>query len=610
MTGPGNGGGGTPIGRLLALALGGLVLLAAVPVLVLGYIGAEDNTGRLLRDRGEMSIDNVVEQIATYLDPPRHQLEYIQGAVASGRIEIGSPRDREWSSFVLGALAATPQVTGIGHILPDGTLHRFTRDDLGIHLGNAGVTAPLFESLEAARASGSPQWLDAVWTPVLNQTLLRLVAPLNEPDGTFRGAIVAVVTTSTLSRYLKQVSDQGAPTAFILAGLDRVVAHPRLADRAFASRLLSETPLPGIEEIGDPVLLELWSEDREPLTALAPFREAEGHWTWVGGATYAYVYRTVVGYGGEPWTVGVYLPGSESARERWIVQGIAVGGLALLCFALAAAAIIGRRLGRPILGLAAAAERIEALDFEAVRQLPRGAIREVNRAAGAFERMAAGLRLFETYVPRALVRRLIAAGAERPESELREVTILFTDLENYTGLSAGRPAAEIAAYLNEVLACIGPLIEAGGGTIDNLMGDAVMALWGAPEPRADHADAACRTALAIAEAVERLNAARRAGGLPACRLRIGIHTGAAVVGNIGFEGRVHYTIIGEAVNTAQRVEQLGRQVEAEEAETTILASRQTREATAEPFAFEMAFERLDGRLEAAAPVFQLGSGGG
>ena len=598
--------GGSPIARLLPLALGGLVLLACLPVLVLGYIGADDNTSRLLRDRSEMAIDHVVYRISAHLEPPREQLSYIKAAVESGVIGSGPLGEAELGTFFFGALAATSQTVGIGHILPDRSMLRHNRSDLTRYEEDPSRVPNVDESLAAVQSDDAIQWLPAVWSEILQETILRLVAPLYGPDGEFKGAIVSPVTTSTLSRYLKELNDQGGPMAFILAGPNRVVAHPNMVAQEASAQMQGGKPLPGIDEIGDPVLAALWVEDRFPLTAHAPFRDAQGHWTWVGDEGYAYVYRTIAGYGAPAWTVGVYFPAEETRRERWTVNGIAIGGAALLCLALAAATIIGRRFGRPILDLAAAAERIEALDFSSVQDLPRGPIREVNRAAYAFERMAGGLRLFETYVPRALVRRLISSGSQRPESEIRTLTVLFMDLEGYTSFSAGRPATEIAEYLNAFLACIGPVIEADDGTIDNLMGDGVMAFWGAPEERGDHADAACRAGLDCAAAFSKLNAERSRAGMPSCRLRIGIHTGPVLVGNIGFEGRVHYTIIGEAVNIAQRIEQLGRDADdSATGDAIILVSDKIRQSTTLDFRFEAAFGQIDDSSQSAGPVFRL-----
>src|SRR5690606_35174704 len=122
-------------------------------------------------------------------------------------------------------------------------------------------------------------------------------------------------------------------------------------------------------------------------------------------------------------------------------------------------------------------------------------VRELTQANRAFERMARGLSLSATYLPRALVARLTLQQAGLPASEARVITVMFCDLEGYTSYARGRPATETAAYLNALLARVGPAIESAGGTIDKYMGDGLMAFWGAPDPSSDHARDACGGAL-------------------------------------------------------------------------------------------------------------------
>ncbi len=597
---------GSSITRLLPCVLIGLVLTASLPIIVLGYIGARDNTTRLLRDRAELTINSVVSRIATHLDPPRHQLRYIQSVYQQRSHKNVGSTQADMGDFIVGALAATPQVTGIGHVLPNRSMRRYNRSDFSIYFEDSARVPAVDESLAAARDGEGIQWLSAVRSPILQETILRLVAPLRDTEDRFQGALIAAVKTSALSEYLKQLRDQGNPVAFILTDTGRVVAHPSLTLDRIDKNKRSNQPLPALDAIGDPVLAKIWTGERKPLSSFAPFRHAKGHWVWVNNESYAFVYQKVEGFGANPWTVGVYFPGSETRRERWIVMGVGLGGGVFLCFALAAAIFIGRQLGQPILSLAKMANRIEALEFDSVQAQPQGLIREVNLATTAFERTAAGLRLFETYVPRNLVRRLVAAGSKQPLSETRELTIMFTDLEGYSSFSLGREAPEIAAYLNDMLACIGPQIETTSGTIDNFMGDGVMAFWGAPEAQANHANLACRAALGIAEAISRENVRRLSASLPKFRLRIGLHTGSVVVGNIGFEGRVHYTIIGEAANVAQRIEQLGREVDQHGDDVVTLVSSQIYKATSDFFRFASAFDRPGtAALQSAAPIFRL-----
>ncbi|HET6224022.1 MAG TPA: adenylate/guanylate cyclase domain-containing protein, partial [Dongiaceae bacterium] len=337
-----------------------------------------------------------------------------------------------------------------------------------------------------------------------------------------------------------------------------------------------------LNEVNDPVLAAMWAPEPNEISWLNGGSTVSGHWNWVGDRSHGWIYRKIDDYRPASLIIGYHLAGRESAWARWIVRGILIAGGVLMLLTAIIAIVVGRRLSQPILALADAARAVERLELDKVPQLGDSRVRELNLANRAFERMAGGLRLAATYLPRALVGRLIAQQGALPPSEDRAITILFSDLEGYAAYTRGRPAAETATYLNDLLARVGPAIEATGGTIDKYIGDGLMAFWGAPEPNADHARAACLGALAMAREVEMFNHERRAAGQDACRMRVGLHTGTVLVGNVGFAGRVDYTAIGEAVNVASRLEQFGRGAP-RHGEVTIVASASCRTAALDGF---------------------------
>ena len=163
--------------------------------------------------------------------------------------------------------------------------------------------------------------------------------------------------------------------------------------------------------------------------------------------------------------------------------------------------------------------------------------------------------MFAQYVPPEVVARLVAEpGLMRLGGEVREVTIMFTDLANFTTLSEQLSAEQTVELLTGYFDAMTPIIHASGGTVDKFIGDAVMAFWGAPLDDALHAEHAVHAALDMQQAMEPLVAARRARGLPPLQMRIGLHTGRVVVGNVGSQQRFSYTVIGDAVNLAARLE--------------------------------------------------------
>jgi adenylate cyclase len=181
----------------------------------------------------------------------------------------------------------------------------------------------------------------------------------------------------------------------------------------------------------------------------------------------------------------------------------------------------------------------------------------VDDVLGSFESMKVGLRAFQKYVPVRLVRQLLE-GRQEPAlgGEVRTLTILFSDIKGFTSISERLAPLELARQLGDYLSVVTRRIQDRQGTVDKYIGDAVMAFWGAPHEVPDHAFHACA---AILEALADLE--RQAAEKPFLKefhTRIGIHTASVVVGNFGCEDRLNYTVIGDGVNLASRLEGLNK----------------------------------------------------
>lgn len=168
-------------------------------------------------------------------------------------------------------------------------------------------------------------------------------------------------------------------------------------------------------------------------------------------------------------------------------------------------------------------------------------------------------RLFGTYVPPGLVTEMVKnPGGYSMAASTRELTVMFCDMRGFTQLAETMEPTQLQALLNTVFSRLTEVIRAHNGTIDKYMGDCVMAFWGAPVAMPDHATQAVAAALDMAAAVQALNRERAHQGLPAIGVGIGINTGAMCVGDMGSDVRRSYTVIGDAVNLAARLEGLSR----------------------------------------------------
>jgi len=580
---------GIPVMMVIVASLSGLAILAVTLVSFAGFKIAQRNTFELTRDKAGLALNAIEARIRAHLDPVHALLGQLAEHLAEGR--IGGLDSPGLEPALLSAVGATPQVSVIGLVDPAMSALVVLPHRPGRPAQRRSIEGDpsLERAMAQARAERAPFWGELYFAESAELAFLNLYAPIHR-GAEFQGVLVAGISVRELSEFLSaqgegKDEDDIFLHAFVLYDRDQVLAHPLLTGEPFPGRS-DHSPLPRIVGFGDPVLHHIWNPERRFDVDSRYLGRFQAHATRVADEDYLFIYRELPGYGQAAWTIGTYLEAADIATQALRLGWIPLISAAILVAALALAIVLGRSLSRTPRRLAEAANRVRGFELDAIAPLGGSPIREVNDAAAAFNAMIAGLRSFETYVPRGLVRELIERhGAAGVPSEDRELTVLFSDITGFTAMAESLRASEIATFLNEHFTLLGRCVQAEGGTIDKYIGDGLMAFWGAPLPLEDTASPACRATLAIGAAIEADNRRRRAAGLPPVRLRMGVHTGPVVVGNIGLPGRINYTVVGDTVNVCQRLEGLGKEIDREgQGELSILVSG----ATA---------ARLDGRFD-------------
>jgi len=581
-----------PILVVLLVGIGGLVAAAVLSVLAIGLGSSTRNTYDLLADKADLVMSSVEQQIRLHLEPARHQAEFLADMVASRELDIANRT--QLAEALYAAQSATPDVSSL--ILVDAAMQAMIVTRAGVvtfyDWSDDQVTR---ERLEEAGRTKQPFWGEVLWTRQLG-AFINLRTPLWR-DGAFVGALATPVQVGSLSRTLQTIPGAVIGRAFVLRGRDEVLAHPHLAaQRSLATD--ERQPLPRLDQIDDPILARIWDERRTPLETLRA-RMTDSHLVEVDGRTYVFLTRELRDYGPTPWIIGTYLDQEDVERELVRLVRALMAGAAVLVVALIAAVGFARLLGRPILALARTAEAVRSLDLGSAQPIKRSIVRELDEAGRAVNQMLTGLRWFETYVPRRLVSNLIGRRTTAIASAERRVTVLFTDIRGFTSLSERLSTAEVAALLNEHFALLDRIVNVEDGIVDKYIGDSVMAFWGAPAIEPDHAARAIRAARAMMEGVASDNRRRSADGQPIIRVAIGIHTGPAIVGNVGPAGRINYTIVGDTVNTATRI--LGEAKGLDDpADVVVLASAETIRAAGQEARScrSVGTRQLRGRMEA------------
>ncbi|MDX6587550.1 MAG: adenylate cyclase [Solirubrobacterales bacterium] len=221
--------------------------------------------------------------------------------------------------------------------------------------------------------------------------------------------------------------------------------------------------------------------------------------------------------------------------------------------------LVTRSVLRPLADLQTATERVLDGDFSATVPVTTGD--ETGELAASFNAMVQGLAererirdAFGTYLDREVAEYILSDEFDEEGREL-EVSVLFTDVRDFTGFSAEAEAKEVVAALNQLFEVVVPIISRHGGHVDKFEGDGLLAVFGAPAPYRDHAKRATRAAMEICR---RVNERAEAGDL---RVGVGVNTGRVVAGAVGGAGRLNFSVIGDAVNVAARVEAATRELD-------------------------------------------------
>ena len=558
-----------------------LILIAVGLVLALGVVSGLRNTQTLVRNTATLTVQSLTELVRQHLLPARELTESLAALVAAGVLD---PDDREQLAEIMtGAGGAAPQVDSIAYF--DNDHHMVVVDRSGsVPRTQSGSWYPDQEielALASMRHNIDSYWGSPIRPPGREQALINVRTPVLVNDEP-RGLFVAAVTIGDLSTYLGQLVRSGrlGNAAFILSGPDQVVAFSR--KQPLTSVGSEYEPLPKLTEFGDPVLSRLWDPDlSEPGANPGPGFEAR--FVNSDQGRYVAVFRRLDGFGPVPWIVGSYFAAEDVRAEFARLLQAAVAGLLVLVVAIVASIALGRRISRPVTRLADAATKLRELGPDQVPPLPRSHVRELDQASLAFNDMIQGLKeremilsVFGRYVPRTVVEELLKDGG-RPPAETRETTILFSDIEGYSTIAEKMAPETLVKLLNEYFELISEPIERHGGIITQYQGDAVVASFNLPVANPEHACGAIEAALEIQHRLE----GRRFGDGYVLNTRIGLNTGVVVGGVVGSTGRLTYTIHGDAVNVAARIEELNKRWG-----TRLLVAESTRKRCGERFLFE------------------------
>ncbi len=621
--------------KIVLLLAGTLLVLAAV-----AFLRARESVGDLSGRVVSLSARLTRQRITGLLDQAESQGRLMAGLVAPGL--GGGQAATDASAFLalakrsLTVMAANAEFGAVTYTL-DRTGEsvqtvRRANGELTVYLGRIGANGsmsvqafrPFGDQLEPVaeavprlrdlrqtpwygwvRAEGEQAWAETTLAPLPNggeTPRVTCATPVFGPDNRFLGAVTVEFTVTELSRFLQTIQVGRTGSAFLVERAAdrslRLVAHPD------ANRLLIASAgrerLATVDEFADPAvarLLDLLSAEAAPLRVDEPVRTAFS----AGGAAWVGAYQAVGGDRRPSWVMAVLVRDEEFTAGVWQAgREFALLGFGALGVGVLLSLLLARSVARPLQRLAEETALVREFDL-AARAVPPSGIREIDALAVGMEQMKTGLRSFEKLVPAEYARWLVRSGQEaRLGGERRHITTYFADIVGFTALSERMAPEDLVQVLAEYLDVLSSEVLRAGGTVDKFNGDDVMAFWGAPAASPDHAFTACRAALQSQATLAQLRGDWAARGIPTLRASFGVSTGDVVVGNVGSRQRMNYTVIGDAVNLASRLQGLNKRYG-----TEILVSEQTQREAGDRIVTRLVdWADVEGRAE-REPVYEL-----
>ena len=538
-----------PIIAITVFGVSALLALSVGIVLYLGFSQATETTRQLWAGEAKNLIDTMETNLENRLQPIRDQALWVARDVT----DLSDPAALD--EYFFGVLAATPQVAGIAVISTDGQSRRWHRDSRSVIAEDWSTRPWIQEYIELVKSDSRARWRAPIFTDTLNSSTLLHDAPLHDANGNFIGIFAQIVSVKELSTFLMSSNSDTGTIPFVLYNRDFVLAHPLIGDGSL------QQPLARLDELGDLVLQRIWSPDEESGFISQALTNTQASGIFWGDHHYLYLYRDINRFGPAPWTIGIYL--NTSLRTENQVQDLKralAAGLAVLVLAIFAALFVGRKVSAPVRAIARAADAVNADDLDTIDELGGSRIRELDDAGHAFNNMVTGLRerrlIRETlgrFVPEKIASSLLSGGGDIPVQQT-EATILFCDIEGFTRLTETLGPVKIVDVLNAYFSAMVDILERHDGVVTQFQGDAILATFNVPITDPGHAGNALAAACEMLDEVT----TTRYDDI-AINIRIGINSGEVVAGAIGAKGRLNYTVHGDAVNLAARLEALNKE---------------------------------------------------
>lgn len=550
----------------------GLLAISIAAVILTAVAGALGNTLSLMARDSSQMVEEAERRLAAEMRPLEDQSRFIAKQVENGALSFDDPETLKVA--LRASMAALPDLAGVlimdlngdGFWIP-GADHSNEQND--IFTGNFADSDPMILALELAPTMQEPVWREPAWVPEITSTVINLHTPLRR-NGQVVGLLIQGKAISDLSARLQTLTNGDGKVPFLLYNGDRVLAHPQIAQTGFEGTV--EAPLPLVSNYPDEALSNFNDLEEVRFGHYAENQRVQVGRVELEDVMYFFSHAEVSGIVADrPITVGIYVDESryDSLLDR--LRNMILVGLAVLILSGLTALFLGKAAVVPIRALAKASHQIEAGELDRVGALPKSRLRELENASRAFEAMVGGLKerqrirdLFGRMVPHKIAERMLNAP-EDLAPQVTEATVLFCDLAGFTKLTNELGPERVVSLLNSFFTDMVDIVHDGDGIVTQFQGDAILAVFNVPIADPDHAAKAIATAREMRDHLH-----NRDYNGEHLKARIGVATGPLIAANVGASSRMNYTVHGDTVNLAARLEAMNK-----ETGTEVLISEMT-----------------------------------
>ncbi|MCE2716286.1 MAG: adenylate/guanylate cyclase domain-containing protein [Pseudomonadota bacterium] len=399
---------------------------------------------------------------------------------------------------------------------------------------------PWYKKTEQAR---SKIWTDIFVSDATMESSLACGVPLLSSTGDFVGVISSTVSLKNLADTLKKNTLKGA--CLVINQKGEIVAHP--TQKNYSKIVGNDTKLITVDDLNDQSVALAYQKkvaEKKPRFILT-----------LDNTQYIALFKEFALEGFKDWEFLMVTPLDEfigdvktTQRNNFLIC------LIILSLSTALIAFVAKRIAEPINSLSEQADRITNFELDEGIEIKSG-IQEIQKLQNSISRMRKSLISFGKFVPKNLVKKLVDKGVDvKIGGKKKQLSMFFSDIANFTTISESYPAEKLILHLSEYFDELTKIVLDNNGTVDKYIGDSIMAFWGSPQQDNQHYLNCCLSALLCQRRLLDLNRKWSYEKKPELYTRIGIHTGDVIVGNMGSGERMNYTLLGDSVNLAARLE--------------------------------------------------------